>query len=87
MGRAFSCRRTKSLHLIWARSDMRAAQSRKSAKGHDWKRPDPARGSWDDLMVRTRVAWDHAKSQAIADYDWSARLEWIMTEDGNAIPF
>ncbi len=57
------------------------------AKGHKWKRPDPERGSWAELVQRTQADWSHAVSEARAQFDWDARLQWIVTEDGHAIPF
>lgn len=44
----------------------------KSAAGWDFKRPDAPRGSWDDLVARTKAQWETDKSRAVGGYQDAA---------------
>lgn len=41
----------------------------KSAPGWDFKRPDAPKGSWDDLVARTKAGWEADKARAIAGFE------------------
>lgn len=49
------------------------------------KAPDPE--GWALEVAKAKAYWQAAKSEALAAFDWSSRLEWVLMEDGNAIPF
>lgn len=44
----------------------------KAAKGWEFKRPDAPRGSWDDLVARTKAKWETDKSRAIGEFEQAA---------------
>lgn len=44
----------------------------RAAPGHDFKRPDAAKGSWQDLVDRTKAGWEGDKTRAISDYENAA---------------
>lgn len=44
----------------------------KAAKGWDFKRPDAPRGSWDDLVARTKAKWQGDKARAIEEFEQAA---------------
>jgi hypothetical protein len=44
----------------------------KAAPGHDFKRPDAEKGSWADLVARTKAGWEGDKARAVAGYEDAA---------------
>jgi hypothetical protein len=41
----------------------------KAAPGHDFKRPDAEKGSWADLVARTKAGWEGDKARAINEFE------------------
>jgi hypothetical protein len=41
----------------------------KAAPGHDFKRPEAEKGSWGDLVARTKAQWEVDKARAINDFE------------------
>jgi hypothetical protein len=52
----------------------------KRAKGHSFKRPDPERGSWDELVLQAKGSFREACVQARAEYDWQSRLRFDVAD-------
>lgn len=50
------------------------------AKGHRYKAAPVERGSWDELVMRAKGGFRAACSEARAEFDWQARLKFIVGE-------
>lgn len=77
----------EALRASAAEARRRGQHTGKSAPGWDTKRPEPELGTWSRFKAEQVARWESAVAQAKADFDWDARLEFIMTDGGGYVPF